>query len=118
MTYPLATRDAILAANDLKTEDVDVPEWQCAVRVSMLSGAARDSLSKAMVGADGNVDPTSYRERMVAACVVGEDGKALFSAEDVGALGAKSAVALQRVFAVAERLNAVTPATVEAAEKN
>jgi hypothetical protein len=118
MTYPLATRDAILGANDLKTEDVDVPEWQCSVRVSMLTGSARDSLSKAMIDADGKVDSTQYRERMVAASVVGEDGKPLFSADDVGLLGAKSAVALQRVFAVAERLNAVSPATVEAAEKN
>lgn len=115
---PLATREAILGAQDLKTQDVEVAEWGCTVRVSMLTGSARDALSKAMVGEDGKVDASQYRERMVAACVVGEDGKPLFSADDVGLLGAKSAVALQRVFTVAESLNAISAQAVETAEKN
>ena len=118
MTLPIATRDAILSANDLKTQDVDVPEWGVSVRVSTLTGTARDALSKAMVGADGQIDSSQYRERMVAACVVGEDGKPLFSADDVGILGTKSAIALQRVFTVAESLNAISAQAVETAEKN
>lgn len=114
----ILTRDAILNAQDLKTQDVDVPEWQGTVRVRMLTGAERDAMSKAMLGADGKVDAADYRERMVAACVVGEDGAQLFTADDVQALAKKSAIALQRVFAAADKLNSIGPAAVEAAEKN
>ena len=33
----LLTRDEILAADDIKTEDVEVPEWGGDVRVSVMS---------------------------------------------------------------------------------
>lgn len=111
----LLNRDAILAAQDLKTSDVNVGEWGGTVRVSMLTGTARDELGKIMAGEDAQ---TSYRELLVAACVVDETGARIFTFDDVKALGAKSAVALQRVFDAAQKLNAVSAAAVETAEKN
>ena len=39
----LLSKTAILCANDLKTEDVDVPEWGGAVRVRSFTGRARDA---------------------------------------------------------------------------
>ena len=39
----LLTREAILGAAPLRHEDVSVPEWGGVVRVSEMSGAARDT---------------------------------------------------------------------------
>lgn len=114
----LLTREQILAAQDLKSEDVEVAEWGGRVRVRMMTGAERDALGAALVGADKKVDMTQYRLRLVAACIVGEDGVALFGPDEIAMLGKKSGVALDRVYRVAERLNDVSTDSVEVAEKN
>ena len=68
-------------------------------------GAERDGVLSALVGPGGKTDGGRYRTALLAACLVGEDGVALFAPEEVSALSAKSAVALDRLFVVAERLN-------------
>jgi hypothetical protein len=113
----LLDRAAILGADDLKTEDVEVKEWGGAVRVRMLTGAERDAFGKSLI-VDGKPDPTGYRAKLLARCVIGEDGKPLFTEADIGALNGKANQALERVFAVADRLNAINTAAVETAENN
>ena len=107
-------RDAILGAQDLTHEDVTVPEWGGSVRVRMMTGTDRDTLANAFVGDDGKPNMSGYRQRLLAATMVDEAGALLFSAADVAAIGAKSAAALDRVFAVADRLNKLGDAAVEA----
>ena len=114
----LLSREQILAADDLKAETVDVPEWGGSVRVRMLTGAERDALGAALIGPDRKPDMQQYRLRLVAGCMVGEDVASLFSPDEVAQLGAKSHVALERVYQVAERLNAGGEAAVEAARGN
>lgn len=112
----LLTRDQILSAQDLKTVDVDCPEWGGSVRVTMLTGTARDELGKAVSNKD--TQPSDYPYLMVVACVVGEDGQRLFTFEDVKALAARSSVPVQRIFDAANTLNAVSKQAVEEAAKN
>ena len=114
----LLSKQAILSAPDIKIKDVQVPEWEGTVRVSTLSGAARDKFTKSMILDDGKPDTSDYRQRMVAACIVGEDGLRLFSDDEVAALGGKSAAAIDRVFAAAESLNKIGPDAVAEAEGN
>lgn len=114
----LLTRDAILGAQDLKTEDVPVPEWGGTVRVRVMSGSDRDALGRSLVASNGVQDPSSYREKVLMATIVDEGGNRQFTEADIAALGAKSATALDRVFDVAERLNAIGRAAVEVEEKN
>lgn len=114
----LLSREAIFAAIDLKHEDVEVPEWGGTVRVRMMTGAERDAFSAAMVDEDGKPRLTDYTARLVAATVVGDDGERVFTADDVEALGRKSAIALARVFAVADRINKLGAEAVEAAAGN
>lgn len=114
----LLNRDAILAAQDLTTEDVDVSEWGGSVRVRVMTGAERDSFGASLVGPDGKPSPDGYKAKLVARCLVDEAGQRMFSDAEVTLLEAKSAPALDRVFAVADRLNAVNAGAVEAAEKN
>ncbi len=44
----LLTKDDILGADDLATEDVEVPEWGGCVRVRALTGTERDAFEAAM----------------------------------------------------------------------
>ena len=117
----LLTKAAILAAADLKTEDVDVPEWGGSVRVRSFTGRERDAFEAGMVRGDGKdrkVDLTNMRARLVGLTVIDETGQRLFSDEEIDLLGAKSGAALDRVFAVAQKLNGLSSDDVEELAKN
>lgn len=115
----LLNRESILAAEDVKYETVSVPEWGGEVRVRAISAAARDDLEQAAYAAHAAKQPfRNMRARMVALCVIDETGKQIFSADDIDALGDKSAVALDRVYASAAKLNAMSSSDIEDLEKN
>ncbi len=118
----LLTREAILAADDAITEDVPVPEWGGTVRVRSLEGMERDryessfvrigTTSRGTLGAVG-LSTDNARARLVSMTAIDEDGRNLFSEADVLVLGHKSAAALERVSAVAQRLSGLTDRDVE-----
>ena len=117
----LLYKTAILAAQDLQTEDVEVPEWGGAVRVRSFTGRERDAFEASMVrgeGRDRKVDLTNMRARLVGLTVIDETGQRLFTDDEVDLLGAKSGAALDRVFAVAQKLNGLSGADVEELSKN
>ena len=82
----LLTRESILAAQDLKSQDVEVPEWSGTVRVRMMTGAERDALGASLIGPDRKPDMSQYRTRLLSLCIVGEDGKPLFGLDEIAAL--------------------------------
>ena len=125
----LLNHAAIVAAQDLKTEDVDVPEWGGAVRLREMTAKERDAYETAtFVMATEVVDgkpqtkvtpnTINLRARLVALCLVDEEGHRCFGDDETEALGAKSAAALARCFAVAQKLNGMGAAGVDEAEKN
>lgn len=117
----LLTKEQIIASDDLKHEDVDVPEWGGTVRVVAMSGDARDAFEDTLVKRVGDKveqDLSNYRAKVCAACMIDKDGNRLFSAKEVQALGKKSSAALERVFDAADRLNGLTRGSVEATAKN
>jgi len=113
------TRDQILSADDFASaKTVDVPEWGGSVRVRSMSAGERDLYEQDLVaGRDGD-RVANVRARLLAFVIVDEEGNRVFSEEDIEALGNKSVVAVDRVFAVAQRMNSLTQADVEVLEKN
>ncbi|MGE5585722.1 MAG: hypothetical protein ACM309_09390 [Bacillota bacterium] len=112
----LLTKEAILQAQDLPTEDVEVREWGGTVRVRALTGAERDAFEQGVVetrGKSTRMNLRNIRAKLVALTVVDEDGKRVFTDEDAELLGRKSAAALNRVFEVAQRLSGLRPEDVE-----
>lgn len=109
------TRDSILAADDLKREEVAVPEWGGSVFVRVMTGTERERFEGAY---DGLKSKHQVRSLVAVLTVCDEAGKPLFTEADVEAVGAKSGAALDRVFEVATRLAKVTKADVDALEKN
>lgn len=110
------SREAILNAEDLVTEDVEVPEWGGVVCVKTLRGRQRDEFERSTVIRKGNnvrQNMDNFRAKLIALCVVDEDETPIFTAKDVHGLGLKSAAALERVFEVCTRLNGMTKKDVE-----
>jgi hypothetical protein len=118
------TREAILGAEDLAREEVQVPEWGGSLFVRSMTGTDRDAWEQSLVpsegkgGKVGKADVRNIRARLVALCAVDEAGQRLFTDADVQALGAKNAVALDRCARVAQRLNGLTPEALEDAKGN
>ena len=115
----MLTREQILAANDTPTRDVFIPEWGDSVRVRSLSARDRDAFELAVVQAKHDGEPVqNIRARYAAACIVNDKGVAIFSEEDIAALGDKSAAALDKVYSAIEELNHLSADDIEALAKN
>src|SRR5690606_29981972 len=112
----LLSRDAILQAQDLPTERVEVPEWSGEGIVRGLTAAERDQFEQSIVetrGKDARVTLRNVRAKLVTLRGVGDEGQRLFKGDDAELLGRKSAVALSRIFEVAQRLSGLRPEDVE-----
>lgn len=120
---PVLNAEQIIGAEDLKRELVAVPEWGegAEVIVSEMTGEARDEWGTAAYRIDGDkveLVKKNFRATLLAFCLVGEDGERLFGPADVAKLGRKSGKVLDRLFAVADRLNGITGKAVADIEKN
>tara|TARA_R110000824_G_scaffold354555_1_gene541664 strand:+ start:2298 stop:2645 length:348 start_codon:yes stop_codon:yes gene_type:complete len=98
-------RSAILKSDDLPKEVVNIPEWGGDVFVRTLTGTERDAFEQSMVQKKNKPNLNNVRARFAVLTVCDEKGERLFSDNDSEALGKKSASALDRVFAVSQRLN-------------
>jgi hypothetical protein len=116
------SRDQILEASDLKTEEVQVPEWGGSVRVRNLTGADRDAFEDSLVTTlpDGTRKPNlaNMRTKLVVLTVVDDAGNRIFETSDVERLAAKSAAAIKRVYEAAERINGIGAQQEAEAVKN
>ena len=107
----------ILAADDRKIEAVRAPEWGGTVHVCSMSGAERDAWEEEQIlrgregekGGDKGLDLRDFRARFLVHVICDEKGALLFTSKDAPALGQRSALVLDRLYAVASKLNGVTP---------
>lgn len=116
------TKAAILSAEDLRTEEVDVPEWGGSVVVREFSAAARDAFFAATIRVrkDGTREPVldGMNAKLVALSAVDENGDRMFTDAEIVELERKSAAAIERVAAVCSRLNRLSTQDVDDAGKN
>ena len=115
-TKKFLNKQEILAKEDLKTEDLFVPEWDAWVKVRTLNASERDHFEAGTVQRNGKKTTTNLeniRARLCLLCLVDENGERLFQEEDTYPLGGKSAAALDRIFTVAQRLNGLRDEDVE-----
>jgi hypothetical protein len=106
------SRDDILKCEDNAPEEVEVPEWGGTVLVRGMSGRERDAFEVSMRDQrSGQQIPgalNNLRAKVVARCVVDDDGDRLFTDSDFAALGEKRAAPIIRLFNVAARLSGLS----------
>ncbi len=111
--------ESILKADDTgKPERVDVPEWGGYVHVRVMSGVERDRWEHTASKGMAKVSLLNLRASLVAYTACDESGKRLFTDNQASNLGIKSAVALDRVFDVAQRVNCLTENDIKEIEGN
>jgi hypothetical protein len=117
----MLTKEQILKAKDLVTQEVDVPEWGGTVIVKGMTGTERDSFEQAIIDTKGKSTKTNLaniRARLCSLTMVDDKGERLFADSDMIGLGKKAAKAIDRVFAVAQDLNGMSAVDVEELAKN
>lgn len=112
-----------LQALPRKTVDVEIPEAGVAYRLREMSGTDRDKFEVAVFkegeGGKRSVDALYLRARLVALCLIGEDGARLYADDEVHQLSdAVPAAVLGRLFTAAQKLNGLDTDAVEDAGKN
>ena len=105
-------REAILNAQDIKTEEVNVPEWGGVVLVKSLTGSEKDKYEQSIYSVKDGANYNNIRSKLAALCICDEELKPIFSIADVEALGQKNAAALDRVFQAAQKLSGLSAAVV------
>jgi hypothetical protein len=118
----ILSKAEILAASDLDTVMVDVPEWGGSVIIRAMSGLQRDlyetSLMEQQDDGTYKVNTENMRSKLVCFTAVDEAGISLFSGDDLALLAAKSAAVLERLFDAAQKINGLQKGAIEEAAKN
>jgi hypothetical protein len=104
---------AILSADDCSPTRVFVPEWHGHVYLKVMSGTDRTYFELQWA----EKPPETYRSMLLALTLCDASGKLLFGRGQIAALGNKSSVVLDRLVAVARRLNLMDDGAAESLEK-
>lgn len=112
----LLTRDQIVDADDRKYDTVECPEWGGEVRLRSITGTQRDAYEESVIqdnGRDRKVNLRNARAKLIILCAVDEDGRLLFTKEDLGSLGRKNAAPIDRLFDACRKLAGMSPEDVD-----
>lgn len=120
MTAVSKLRDKILAAEDIESEVVPVPQWDAKIEVRALDGRARARFFTQYINPEtGDMDyERMYPSLLIQTCFDPETGEKVFTDDDHDALNAKSGAALETVAKVALRLSGLGKDAVKEAGKD
>ena len=108
------TREQIIgseAVDDREFDTVPCPEWGGDVRLASISGRQRDEYEQSLIeqrGNDRRMNLRNARAKLIVLTAVGEDGRKLFTPEDLTDLGRKNAKPLDRLFSAAQKLTGLS----------
>ena len=111
-------RDDILKVQDIKAEQIHIPEWGGDVYVRAMSANSRDELEDFVAASGKGGTVKQLRAKVASLTLCDEKGKLLFTENDVEKIGEKSATVLQRIFEIATRLSQVQEDSVKELTEN
>jgi hypothetical protein len=117
----MLTREQILGAQDIRIEPVEVPEWGGVVYVKRMSCRAAEEYQDwlmARQNGDGSLKMADLRASLLARVLCDDQGRLLFSEDDIGALGEKDSAVMARLFQAAQKASGLVDDAVEETEKN
>src|ERR1035438_5325425 len=97
--------DRVLAADDLSTQEVQIPEWKESVWVRTMASGERGKWEAMCIANKDRFSETQWREQFLVIVACNEDGTSLFAESDVAALATKNAKAIDRIFEAGMKLN-------------
>lgn len=112
----LLSRDAILAMKGGRYEDV--PAFGGTVRVAAVSAGARDAFELALQDMPEGERRKDFRARLLVMSCIDDDGKPLFTPDDIPVISALEAAAVDPVIEVAMRLNGLSQQDRDTLEGN
>ena len=118
----MGLKDQILAANEGQSEKVPMPEWECTIEMRSITAADLEAWQWETYQQnkdDTRANKSNLRTRLVVRCAFDPDtGEKVFTDADVDALNLKPSKIIERLYKVAEKLNAVTEKDVNDLAKN
>lgn len=118
MPQKFLTREEILSAPDVIVRAVESPEFGGTVGVRAPECSARDAWERDQIllkergdaAGKSHQDLLAFRSRFLAMCLCDAEGRLLFTAEDVEALGRRNSKAMDRLYSVARQMAGLTAA--------
>lgn len=120
-TAPVSLKEAILAAEDIGHEDVEIPEWGgITVRMRGMSSAQADAYQAKRMAMRFKAQQTGdvgamevalndHRAELVAKCMVDpETGRRIFSDSEAKSLAGKNAGIVKGLFVLVEHLSGMS----------
>lgn len=116
----MSLRDKILAAQDIPTETVTIPEWDVTLLVKGMSAGDRIELMQTAYDVNtGQVNMSIVYPDVAVACAFDpETGDPVFTAEDKGAILSKSSAAVEKLANIGLRLSGIGKDEQDAAGKD
>jgi len=112
------TKDGILAKEDRKTVDCDIPEWGGTVRFLQFSAEGHDKFNRDIISKEV-INEGHAAATLIARTAVNEDNERIFSDKDVVFLERKSSQVLTRLANEIMKLNGmVDDKKIDDIEKN
>ena len=115
------SREALLTPAAVPVEEVPIAALGGSVKVRGMTARQRSEFEKSFQTSSGKPNKRKQgqmRERMCVACCVDDDGQALFTEDDIDALGRQRADIVEPIVNVAMRLCGMTQEDVEQLEGN
>lgn len=112
---PSHLHDLILKADDIETELVHVPEWDCDIEIRGLDVASRSNVLKLGATADGvTVDFAKFWPIVVISTAHDPGtGERIFELEDMDALVLKSAAVMERLGRIGIQVSKLNPEAID-----
>ena len=107
------TKEQIFAADDLKTKEVDVPEWGGKVKLRTMTGTERESYFRRLMKHRADEIPKDLFQTLVVICAVDDNGKQLFTMDDLPELAKKNGAVLDRLTKAAGDLNGLSDNSID-----
>jgi hypothetical protein len=111
-------RDQILEAQDISSEQIEVPEWKVTVEVRGMTGKERAQFMQEFSTDTGALDyERLYPSLLIKVLYDPESGEPIFRDSDGDFINMKSGQVLERLGRVATRLSGMTPEAEEEAKE-
>ncbi len=117
----MLTKEQILAAKDVETVEINIPEWDGSVLVKGLTGKERDVFEDVCLKqrrGEKDIDIRGLKVKLLSLSIVDDAGNPIFTQEDVELLNEKSGAVINRLFEKAQELSGLSEKELKGLVKN